>query len=43
MFHPPVWLMMPSEPKTYDAGCISDLGVIARRTMMITTAVRGAN
>lgn len=31
---------MPAEPKTYDAGCISDRGVIARSTMIITASVR---
>jgi len=41
VFHPPVpstavWLMIPAEPNKYPAGCISDLGVFASRTMIIT-------
>jgi hypothetical protein len=35
-FQPPVWLISPAEPNTYDAGCISERGVVARRTIMIT-------
>ena len=35
-FHPPVWFTKPSDPNTYDAACISERGVVARRTMMMT-------
>ena len=38
-FHPPVWFISPAEPKTYDAACISDRGVVARRTMMMTETI----
>jgi hypothetical protein len=36
VFHPPVWFTIPPDPKTYEAGCISERGVVARRVMMIT-------
>lgn len=35
-FQPPVWLTKPPDPNTYEAACISDRGVVARRTMMMT-------
>ena len=31
--------MTPSLPKTYAAECISDRGVVARSTMIVTTTV----
>lgn len=37
-FHPPVWLTRPCVPNTYEAECISDRGVVASSTIMMTRA-----
>ena len=36
VFQPPVLFIIPSEPNTYAAGCMSPRGVMASRTIMMT-------